>query len=152
MRWCYYQLNLFGDPTLTFYQVDNHAPNKPDRPNGKQLGFRLQDYEFITSGTDSDGDELFYKWDWGDGTFSDWMGPYDSGEQVSINHSWKKMGFYNVKVKTRDEHLTQSIWSDSISVIMPKNNRLSNSFISILNERFTNMIQIFRLIKFIFIN
>lgn len=149
MRWCYYQLNLFGDPTLTFYQDDNHAPSKPDRPTGKQLGFRLQDYEFITSGTDSDGDELYYKWDWGDDTSSDWVGPYDSGEQVSINHSWKKMGFYNVKVKTRDEHLTQSIWSDSISVIMPKNTRLTNSFINVLNERFTNMIQIFRLINFL---
>ena len=32
MRWCYYQTNLFGDPTLTFYTSENNDPNKPPCP------------------------------------------------------------------------------------------------------------------------
>ncbi len=147
IRWCYYQLNLFGDPTLIFYQNNNHKPNQPDRPSGKLLGLQQIDYEFITSATDQDGDQLYYRWDWGDGTFSKWLGPYNSSESISMEHSWTKMGLYKVRVKTRDEHLAQSVWSDSFPVIMPKNNLLKNSFTKGLFERFTNIYQLFRLMQ-----
>jgi len=119
MRWCYYQLNLFGDPSLIFYSDDNSEPIKPNKPTGTQNGEVDNEYDFITSTNDPDGDKLYYKWSWGDGTFSDWMGPYDSGEEISISHQWSKKGFYNVKVKARDEHRAESKWSDSLPITMP---------------------------------
>ena len=38
MRWCYYQLNLLGDPTLKFYDRNNDNPGIPSEPIGKKLG------------------------------------------------------------------------------------------------------------------
>jgi len=119
MRWCYYQLNLFGDPTLAFYNNENNPPNKPARPTGVKKGKVGEEYNFSTSTSDQDGDMIYYKWDWGDGTFSDWFGPFNSGEEVSVTHQWSRLGIYNVKVKARDEHRDESDWSDPLSIIMP---------------------------------
>ena len=119
MRWCYYQLNLFGDPTLAFYNNENNPPNKPARPTGVKKGKVGEEYNFSTSTSDQDGDMIYYKWDWGDGTFSDWLGPFNSGEEVSITHQWSRLGIYNVKVKARDEHRDESDWSDPLYIRMP---------------------------------
>jgi len=119
MRWCYYQINLFGDPSLTFFPPQNTAPAKPATPSGVEKGHIGTDYTFTTSATDPDGDKLFYKWSFGDDTFSNWMGPYDSGEEVSVEHNWSKRGNYEVKVMVRDEHRAESVWSDSMPIRMP---------------------------------
>lgn len=119
MRWCYYQLNLFGDPTLAFYNNENNPPNKPARPTGAKKGTVGEEYNFSTSTSDQDGDMIHYKWDWGDGTFSEWLGPFNSGEEVSVTHQWSRLGIYNVKVKARDEHRDESDWSDPLYIRMP---------------------------------
>ena len=119
MRWCYYQLNLFGDPTLTFYNDDNHAPAKPTRPSGLKIGKIGKEYTFKSTTTDIDGDKLHYKWDFGDGTFSEWRGPYESDDESEVSHTWSKIGTYQVKVKARDEHRAESEWSDPLPVKMP---------------------------------
>jgi len=121
IRWCYYELNLFGDPTLVFYNSENIRPNKPTKPAGAKNGATGTgiEYDFITSATDQDGDELYYKWSWGDGTFTDWLGPYPSGEEIMMTHQWSKIGLYNVKVKSRDIHRAESDWSEPRPVVMP---------------------------------
>ena len=123
MRWCYYQTNLFGDPTLTFYTSENNDPNKPTRPSGETRGSVGEVYVFTSSTTDVDNDRLYYKWDFGDGTFSEWLGPYDSGEEVNVSHEWSKIGIYQVKVKARDEHRAESDWSEPLSLKMPMYNQ-----------------------------
>lgn len=145
MRWCYYQLNLFGDPSLVFYSNENIKPNKPDKPIGSKNGEVDIEYDFTTSTTDLDGDKLYYKWSWGDGTFSDWLGPYVSGEEISASHQWSKKGFYNVKVKARDEHRAESEWSDPLPISMPASNyfQLVNLFFNILERYFPQISSIF---------
>jgi len=119
MRWCYYEMNLFGDPSLTFFTSTNIPPEKPEKPSGTASGHIAQNYNFTTYTTDSDNDTIFYKWSFGDGTFSTWLGPYSSGELVNITHNWSKWGNYAVKVKSRDEHRSESEWSDPLPVKMP---------------------------------
>jgi hypothetical protein len=119
MRWCYYEMNLFGDPTLTFITRNNTPPEKPLTPSGIRTGTVGQSYTFNTTTTDTDGDTLYYKWSFGDGTFSAWLGPYNSGKQVSVTHNWLKWGNYKVQVKARDEHRSESNWSDPLPVKMP---------------------------------
>jgi hypothetical protein len=119
MRWCYYEMNLFGDPSLTFMVQNNSAPQKPVTPTGTSKGQIGQTYTFSSSTTDSNGDLLYYQWSFGDGTFSDWLGPYQSGQQVNVSHNWSKWGHYDVKVKARDEHRSDSEWSDALPVKMP---------------------------------
>jgi hypothetical protein len=119
IRWCYYEMNLFGDPAVTFFTVSNTPPTIPDRPTGIERGHIKQNYTFTSIATDIDGDTLYYKWSFGDGTFSNWLGPYNSGEEVTASHKWLKMGTYEVKVKVRDEHRSESNWSEPFAVKMP---------------------------------
>ncbi|UCD13872.1 MAG: PKD domain-containing protein [Thermoplasmatales archaeon] len=119
MRWCYYQLSLFGDPTLAFFNIENHPPDKPTKPSGVKKGTTGNEYSFNTITTDQDGDLIYYKWDFGDGSFSDWLGPFSSGEEVNVSHEWSRLGIYNVKVKARDEHRAESDWSNPLIVSMP---------------------------------
>ena len=137
MRWIYYQLNLFGDPSLSFTENENTKPEKPEMPVGEKKGQVGEEYEFTSSTNDLDGDQIYFKWDFGDGTFSEWLGPYASGEEVSVLKSWDKKGTYQVKVKARDEHRADSEWSDPLPVKMPIiNNFPIISFILQLIEKF----------------
>ncbi len=47
---------------------------------------------------DSNGEPIFYKFDWDDGTDSGWIGPYNSGQTINASHIWNSKGNYAVKV------------------------------------------------------
>jgi hypothetical protein len=119
MRWVYYEMNLFGDPSLTFNLGSNSAPEKPATPVGSKKGTVGQQYIYSSSTTDANSDPLYYQWSFGDDTLSPWLGPYTPGEQVNVSHNWSKKGTYEVKVKARDQHLVESAWSDPLPVKMP---------------------------------
>jgi fimbrial isopeptide formation D2 family protein/uncharacterized repeat protein (TIGR01451 family) len=97
----------------------NNPPNKPDKPSGPTQGRAGTSYSYTTSTTDPDGDQVYYKWDWGDGTFSEWIGPLDSGETVTASHIWATMGTYRVRVKAKDVYDQESDWAE-LEVTMPK--------------------------------
>jgi hypothetical protein len=141
IRWCYYQLNLFGDPTLAFYSIENNPPTKPARPSGVKIGRTGEEYNVKTTSTDEDGDMVYYRWDFGDGTFSDWLGPFDSGEEATVSYSWSKMGKYQIKVKARDEHREESEWSDKSVVRIPFYSSMPflDKIIEILEKIFYNI-------------
>jgi len=107
------------DATVTI-TVINTPPSKPAKPSGKINGKTDTAYTYTTSSTDSDGDQISYLFDWGDGTDSGWVGPYDSGATGSATHTWTTKGDYQIKVKARDEHGLESEWSDPLGVSMPK--------------------------------
>jgi len=119
MRWCYYEMNLLGDPALDIIKRTNAAPQQPAMPTGAHKGTIGQGYTFSTMTTDRDNDLLYYQWSFGDGTFSHWLGPYHSGETVNVTHTWSQWGRYTVKVKARDEHRLDSEWSEPLAVTMP---------------------------------
>ena len=87
-------------------------PETPERPDGPSEGIIGVGYTFSTSTTDPEGDQVFYLWDWGDGTSSDWLGPYDPGVTMFASHAWSETGTYNIKVKAKDTHGKKSNWSD----------------------------------------
>ena len=119
MRWVYYEMNLFGDPALEFFPIQNSAPVKPAAPKGTTQGNIKTNYVFNASTTDPDGDKIYYKFSFGDGTFSAWLGPYASGTEAKVSHNWSKRGTYNVQVRAMDTHYLQSDWSDPLPVKMP---------------------------------
>lgn len=45
-----------------------------------------------------DGDQTSYLVDWGDGTSSGWIGPYDPGVMVTVSHVWSADGSYDVSI------------------------------------------------------
>jgi len=117
--------------------VKNQPPNKPDTPEGETQGRKGREYTYTTSSTDPEGDQVLYQWDWGDGTVSEWLGPYNSSEICEASHTWEDRGDYSIKVKAKDTSDAQSDWSDPFGVSMPKNKLLNNSlFRDILEELF----------------
>lgn len=94
----------------------NYPPQKPSKPSGSQLGIVNKGYIYNTSATDPEGDDVFYKFDWGDDSTSIWLGPYDSGEEISASHIWPEIGTYQVRVKAKDMFGHESDWSDPLSV------------------------------------
>jgi len=108
-------------PLWTFRTVatGNRPPNQPERPSGPSSGTTNTAYEYISAAEDIDGDSLHLRFDWGDGTTSEWMGPYPSGEQVSASHTWQNVGSYSITAQARDEHGLESDWSDPLPVSMP---------------------------------
>ena len=108
-------------PTLTVtISAANNPPEKPSKPTGQTKGKPGTSYSYTTSTTDLDGDNVYYWFDWGDGTNSGWVGPYSQGSSISETHSWTTQGTFPVKVKAKDVHDEESVWSDSLSVSMPK--------------------------------
>jgi hypothetical protein len=145
-RWCYYQTNLFGDPELSFFNhtSSSNPPEKPQKPQGPAVGGPGKNLTYCTNTTDPDDDDVYYWFDWGDGTNSGWIGPFASGEEVCFWHIWKIKGTYQVKVKAKDIYSTVSEWSDPLSVIIPKSKTTNNyPFLNIL-ERFPILYQLIR--------
>jgi hypothetical protein len=95
-------------------------PEKPIKPQGPTSGKKDEEYTFITSTTHPLNKQLYYQFDWGDGTTSEWIGPYDSGEECETIHSWDSRGNYNIKVKAKDINEIESPWSDSLPILIAK--------------------------------
>ena len=111
-------INILMNENKSIIANFNALPNKPSKPIGPSSGYTNTSYTFETSTTDPDGDDLYYLFDWGDGSNSGWIGPYSSGSTASASHSWNEPGTYEVKVKAKDVLGLQSEWSDSITVTM----------------------------------
>jgi hypothetical protein len=112
----------FGDPTLQI-QKESKPPLKPETPSGENEGAVGQEYTYSTVTTDPEGDDIYYRFDWGDGTYSEWLGPYDSGEICDDGKkTWDSRGSYDVRVQARDTNGKISEWSESKPVTMPINN------------------------------
>ena len=105
---------------FTTTNTTNHPPDKPTRPNGPTKGKVGREYPYTTTCFDEDDDHMWFIWDWGDGNYSDWMGPYNSRSLVEANHTWYEKNNYEIRVKARDEHGLESDWSDPLAIRMPK--------------------------------
>jgi len=124
--------------------VNSHRPNKPSKPSGPTSGKAGTEYTYTSSTTDPDDDDVFYLFDWDDGTDSGWLGPYDSGDTVTASHTWTEKGDYQIKVKAKDDYDVESPWSDPLSVTMPRSKLFIHSLIEQLMERFPILYQIFQ--------
>jgi hypothetical protein len=114
--------------------ITYNAPYIPDIPDGPINGKVGEEYTYSTTTTDPQGDEIFYLFDWGDGTDSGWLGPYESGDTVSASHNWSSKDTFKVKAKAKDSNGYESEFSDFISVIIPRN-KIKFTIMSILLER-----------------
>ena len=106
-----------------------NGPIKPTTPTGPINGKIGEEYNYTTSTVDVDGDIVYYYWSWGDGSNSGWIGPYNSGEEITTSHKWEKRGDYSIKVKAKDEEGYESPWSDPLIISMPKNKLKITSFL-----------------------
>jgi len=106
-------------PLMEPWNILNNPPNKPSTPSGQTNGKIGRQYFYTTNTTDPDGDQIYYLWDWGDGSTSIWFGPYDSGITMNTHHNWTVKGSYSIKVKAKDIYGNESVWSDPLPITMP---------------------------------
>ena len=101
----------------TINSGSNSLPNAPaSAPTGTGTCLVSTSYTYSASATDPDGDQVKYRFDWGDGTTSD-TGLVNSGVSASASHSWPTTNVYSVKAKTIDSHgALSSSWSPALSV------------------------------------
>ena len=102
------------------FEIINLNPDDPARPSGKTSGKINVEYTYSTSTTEPEGDDVYYWFDWGDGTNSDWVGPFVSGDPASADHAWTEKGTYEIRVKAKDTLGAESAWSEPLSVKMPR--------------------------------
>jgi outer membrane protein assembly factor BamB len=98
------------------FPLASNQPPSMGTLTGPVYGRPGVNYTFCVTVTDPEGDDVFILWDWGDGTYSSWLGPYASGEEACAMHAWANEGIYSVRVKFRDEHGAESEWSDPFLV------------------------------------
>jgi len=99
-------------------QDTNQAPNIPTVSSEYSTGTLSTNYSFSLNTTDPENDNIYYLIDWGDETTTDWTGPYNSGEQINVIHSWENIGFFEIKAKAKDTNDTESNWSEIYEIII----------------------------------
>jgi len=107
-----------GDGIIAAYFVLNEPPDTPSRPYGSISGEINVAHSYSTSTTDPNDGEVYYLFDWGDGTDSGWIGPYNSGQTIEASHKWTGTRDYEIKVKSKDEYGAESDWSEILTVTM----------------------------------
>jgi hypothetical protein len=91
----------------------NKPPETPAAPGGPDTGSTDIEYTFTTETTDPEDEDIYYMFDWGDTTFSEWVGPYGSGDEGSAKHTYTAIGTFNVLVKAKDINGGESGWSEA---------------------------------------
>mgnify|MGYP003565690902 CR=1 FL=1 len=133
-------------PIIQVYVV-NEPPERPSRPTGPSEGRPGEEYIFYTETSDPDGNQVLYQWDWGDGTVSEWLGPFDSGEEVLAGNTWTDKGNYKVKVKAKDTVGDESTWSSTLSINIPRPRATSRTLFSRFLENFPIISRFFNLFR-----
>ena len=116
----------------------NNKPEKPDRPSGITTGKIGDEYEYYSRAIDPEDDQIYYLFSWNDDIDSGWLGPYTSGEVCYASHTWSDDGGYLIRVKCKDIHGYESVWSEPLNVVMPK------------QKTFIYRLEIFRYLSHIF--
>jgi hypothetical protein len=116
----------------------------PDLPiiNGPISGTVGVEYNWTFISIDPDSDDIYYLVQWGDGCGSqEWVGPYPSGEEVILSHTYCRKGTYSIYSKAMDIYGAESEWGE-LQVIMPRNKATSNGLFWRLLEHFPLLKQI----------
>ena len=115
----------------------NYAPIKPSI-TGPSRGYQGVEYTFTFSSTDPENEDIELFIDWGDGTNTGWIGPFESGHVEALTHVWNSKKVFSIKAKARDVNLDECEWSIHNINIPRVRNILNDIFLKLL-ERFPNL-------------
>jgi hypothetical protein len=124
--------------------LSNNPPDKPETPSGRAKGKVAKEYSCTTSTTDPDGDQVYYRWNWGDGSTSEWFGSYNSGSTCESKHIWSEKGKFNITVEAKDIYGKESSGSDPLPITMPYSYNPISQFLELLFQRFPHAFPILR--------
>lgn len=105
--------------------------NDINGPSSGEPGI-LYDFSISAQGFN---EPLYFKWRWGDGTYSEWLGRYTSNETCVTSHMWKEKENYEVSVKVKDSQGWESSWSDPLSISLKKSKTFDFSWFQLFFDR-----------------
>jgi hypothetical protein len=98
------------------HAIGKGDPDAPSAPvlSGKIRGLPMVDYEFRIRATSPLGRDVYYQVDWSDrDSYTDWIGPYHSGETIKLKHHWMNEGiYYQISVRAKDVNGLCSPWGE----------------------------------------
>jgi outer membrane protein assembly factor BamB len=119
------------------YAIGPLDPDAPSAPiiNGPTEGRKGREYSFTFKSLDPYDDDVYYYIEWGDGKKEEWMGPYSSGEKVTVNHTWKNEKTYTIRSRAKN---TENLWGpeSEFEVTIPRTRVFSYHLFHWLLERF----------------
>ena len=124
---------IYGDPTLVIYSpewtsptaidavVDGSGNAQPYAPeiSGPTFGKPGTEYDFTFTVSDPESDDVYLYVDWGDGDTEEYSGPYTSGDDVVLSHTFSGQGAYIVKAKAKDSSDAEGPWG-SLQINIPR--------------------------------
>jgi uncharacterized protein YceK len=110
-----------GTGSYLTLKVTSNPPAQPSKPIGPTLGIWNIEYSYTSVTTEPDNEQIYYQFNWGDGSNSGWLGPYSSGQTGSGSHIWTVLGTYNVTVKAKDTWGATSTRSEPLVVTITDN-------------------------------
>jgi len=126
-----------GSPCGVLYAVGPLDPDAPEAPKieGMAEGKVGMEYTYTFSASDPNNDDIYYYIEWGDGSVEEWIGSFESGEEVTFHHTWTKRGTYTIKARAKD---TDNLWGDwaTLEVKMPRNKPIMDLFETCFPEFF----------------
>ena len=114
--------------------MDNNPPVTPTAPEGPRSGRKNTELSYTAYTTDPEGHKIYYKFDWGDGTTSDWLGPKNSGDKIVATHTWENKGDYEIRVKAKDKYGELSDWSEPLPIKIPLQKVVNPIILQLLNR------------------
>ncbi len=120
--------NDYGWGMVDAYEAVLHtsqSPETPSVPEGPEEWIQNAEATFSTSATEPEGEDVYYMFDWGDGNFSEWVGPYASGETGEASHNWTELGEYEIKAIAKDINNIPSNWSEPAILSIVENEKPS---------------------------
>jgi C1A family cysteine protease len=139
--------NTDNQTTWAYIGTENHPPNTP-KLTGPQKGKNGTSYSYTFSATDPDGNDVYYYLNWGDdywfGGAVGWIGPFKSGQNITLEKTWAQKGNYTVRVKAKDRYDAKSDWG-ILKVIMPVSYKIPHlTFWEHLFERFPHTLPLLK--------
>ena len=125
--------------------IGDNSPPAPPTITGRVEGKVGTEYTYVFNSIDIDGDMVSYYIEWGDGNSSGWIGPFNSGEDITDKHIWSEGGIYTIRAKSKDIYGHEGNWG-TLTVTMPRNRLIYNKLIFWFFEQFKNSFPLLRYI------
>lgn len=130
--------NVGGIIKIELVGISGNNPPNPPEIRGPSKGKTGTTYTYYFSTTDPEKNNVYYYIDWNDGNTTSWYGPYTSGTEKSLTHTWSSDGTYTIKIKAKDTFSKESDWT-TLTVTMPYSfNKPLPPFLELLCQRFPN--------------
>jgi hypothetical protein len=122
-----------GNIVLIYNENLNHPPTTPHMI-GSFSGEPDTEYIFAIESVDFENHDIYYYIDWGDNSNEERIGPFPSGEQQIINHTWDRIGIYEIKIKSKDAYNAESDWSYPMKFRLSKTKVFNSPFLTFLEN------------------